>query len=151
MGRRRQRQLASSARNIADLIKPLEESGFQPIFDGKSLTGWDGDPGFWRIENGAIVGETATDKQPKQNTFLIWRGGTPGNFELKLEYRLTGYNSGIQYRSVELPDKKWAMKGYQADIDGVQQYTAKSMRSADGAFLRCADKPPTSEMARSRE
>jgi len=86
------------ARNIADLIKPLEESGFQPIFDGKSLTGWDGDPGFLAHREWRDVGETATDKQPKQNTFLIWRGGTPGNFELKLEYRLTGYNSGIQYR-----------------------------------------------------
>src|SRR5450755_2610601 len=77
---------------------PLEESGFTPIFDGKTLGGWDGDPNFWRIEDGALVGETAKDKQPAENTFLIWRGGKPGNFELKLDYKLTGYNSGIQIR-----------------------------------------------------
>ena len=116
-------------------ILPLEETGFQPIFDGKSLNGWDGDPNFWRVENGAIVGETAADKQPKQNTFLIWRGGSPANFELKLQYRLPAANSGIQYRSVELPDIKWAMKGYQADMDGAQQYTGQIYEERGRGFL----------------
>src|ERR1700676_5398004 len=101
------------------MVPPIQETGFQPIFDGKSLSGWDGDPAFWRVENGALVGQTTTEKQPAQNTFLIWRGGSPANFELRLEFRLTGYNSGIQFRSIELPDIKWAMKGYQADMDGV--------------------------------
>jgi hypothetical protein len=87
------------------------------------------------VENGAIVGETASGKQPKQNTFMIWRGGTPSNFELKLEYRLTGFNSGIQYRSVELPDIKWAMKGYQADIDGEQRYTGQIYEERGRGFL----------------
>jgi hypothetical protein len=121
--------------NLANLIKPLEETGFQSIFDGKSLSGWDGDPEFWRVENGSIVGQTQTDKQPKQNTFLIWRSGKTANFELKLQYRLTGFNSGIQYRSEELPDKKWAMKGYQADIDGVQQYTGQVYEERGRGFL----------------
>lgn len=116
-------------------IQPLEETDFQQIFDGKSLNGWDGDPNFWRVENGALVGETATDKQPKQNTFLIWRGGSPANFELKLEYRLTGFNSGIQYRSSELPDLKWAMKGYQADMDGAQQFTGQIYEERGRGFL----------------
>jgi hypothetical protein len=123
------------ARNTADLVKPLEESGFQPIFDGKSLSGWDGDPEFWRVEDGALVGQTTTAKQPKQNTFLIWRGGKPANFELKLQYRLTGFNSGIQYRSEELTDKKYAMKGYQADMDGVQQYTGQVYEERGRGFL----------------
>lgn len=121
--------------NLADLIKPLEESGYRTIFNGKSLDGWDGDPNFWRVENGAIVGETAKDKQPKQNTFIIWRGGSPANFELKLEYRLTGFNSGIQYRSIELPDIKWAMKGYQADMDGAQTYTGQIYEERGRGFL----------------
>ena len=94
-------------------IGPREETGFESIFDGKTLKGWDGDPAFWRVEDGAIVGQTLVDKQPKQNTFLIWRGGSPANFELKVQYKLTGFNSGIQYRSVELPNIKYAMKGYQ--------------------------------------
>lgn len=121
--------------NPATLIQPLEESGFQPIFDGKSLNGWEGDPTFWRVEDGAIVGQTAADKQPKQNTFLIWRGGTPGDFDLKLEYRLTGFNSGIQFRSAELPDLKYALKGYQADMDGAQQYTGQIYEERGRGFL----------------
>ncbi len=116
-------------------IGPLQESGFHPIFDGKSMSGWDGDPTFWRVEGGALVGQTTTEKQPQQNTFLIWRGGTPGDFELRLEYKLTGYNSGIQYRSVELPDIKWAMKGYQFDMDGEQQYTGQIYEERGRGFL----------------
>src|SRR5580765_6042283 len=116
-------------------VPPLEETGFQSIFDGKSLAGWDGDPGFWRVEGGALVGQTTTEKQPAQNTFLIWRGGSPADFELKLDFKLTGYNSGIQFRSVELPDIKWAMKGYQADMDGQQQYTGQIYEERGRGFL----------------
>ena len=121
--------------NIADLIKPLEETGFKPIFDGQTMKGWDGDPEFWRIEGGALVGQTTQEKQPKQNTFMIWRGGTPSDFELKLQYRLTGFNSGIQYRSVELPDIKYAMKGYQADIDGEQMFTGQIYEERGRGFM----------------
>src|SRR5262252_4679225 len=64
------------------MIPPIQESGFTPIFDGKSLNGWDGDPKFWRVEGGSIVGQTTADKQPDQNTFMIWRGGKPADFEL---------------------------------------------------------------------
>jgi Domain of Unknown Function (DUF1080) len=97
---------------------PDDNVGFVPIFDGKSLTGWDGDLQFWRVENGEIVGETTAEKVVKQNNFLIWRGGTVRDFELKLEFRINGTNSGIQYRSTELPNVgKWVLKGYQADID----------------------------------
>ena len=116
-------------------IVAVEESGFTSIFDGTSLKNWDGDSEFWRVENGAIVGETTKDHQPKQNTFIIWRGGTTSNFELKLDYKLTGFNSGIQYRSNELPDIKWAMKGYQADIDGEQRYTGQIYEERARGFL----------------
>ncbi len=125
----------SGARNPGPTIPPIEETGFRSIFDGKTMNGWDGDPQFWRIEGGALVGETTAEKQPKQNTFLIWRGGSPANFELKLEYRLTGFNSGIQYRSIELPDIKWAMKGYQADIDGEQRYTGQVYEERGRGFV----------------
>jgi len=117
------------------MVPPLEDTGFTPIFDGKSLAGWDGDLNFWRVEDGAIVGQTLTDKQPKQNTFCIWRGGTPGDFELTLDFRLTGFNSGIQFRSIELPDIKWAMKGYQADMDGEQRYTGQIYEERGRGFL----------------
>jgi hypothetical protein len=117
------------------IVPPLEETGFQPIFDGKTMAGWDGEPGFWRVEDGALVGQTTTEKQPAQNTFLIWRGGSPADFELKLQFKLTGFNSGIQIRSIELPDIKWAMKGYQADMDGAQQYTGQIYEERGRGFL----------------
>ena len=119
----------------AQQIPPIQETGYQPIFDGKTMRGWDGDPVFWRVENGALVGQTTTTKQPQQNTFLIWRGGAPADFELRCEFRLTGFNSGIQYRSVELPDIKWAMKGYQFDMDGEQRFTGQIYEERGRGFL----------------
>lgn len=119
-------------------VPPLAETGFQSIFDGKSLSGWDGDPDFWRVEDGEIVGETKADHQPKQNTFLIWRGAKPGDFEFRMQYKLTGAqaNSGLQYRSVELPDvAKWVLKGYQADIDVAQTYTGQLYEERGRTFL----------------
>lgn len=101
-----------------------DEDGFKPIFDGKTLDGWDGNPKFWRVEDGAIIGETTPDNPTPGNTFIIWRGGTPGDFELKLEYRLRNHNSGIQVRSFEDVDKygKWVVGGYQADIAEAVQF-----------------------------
>jgi hypothetical protein len=119
-------------------VGPLEESGFTPIFDGKSLASWDCDPDFWRVADGVMVGETTAEHQPKQNIFCIWKGGSPGDFDLKLQYKLTGVtgNSGVQYRSVELPEvAKWVMKGYQADIDGKQVYTGQIYEERGRAFL----------------
>ena len=82
-----------------------DEPGFQSIFDGKTLAGWEGNPTYWRVENGAIVGEIVPANVIKSNTFIVWRGGTPGDFELKLDYRITETgNSGINYRSVVVPD-----------------------------------------------
>jgi len=96
----------------------LADDGFKSIFDGKTLEGWDGNPAFWSVEDGAIVGQTTADNPTKGNTFLIWRGGEPADFELKIEYRLTNHNSGIQFRSFEDVEKygKWVIGGYQADI-----------------------------------
>ena len=103
--------------------EPDDVAGFVPIFDGKTLAGWDGDQTFWRAENGAIVGETTPEKVVKLNNFLIWRGGTVKDFELKVDFRINGTNSGIQYRSTELPEVgKWVLKGYQADMDFTQNY-----------------------------
>ena len=112
------------AGGVFPATQPDDTEGFVSIFDGKSLTGWDGDTTVWRVENGEIIGETTPEKQLKANSFLIWRGGTVRDFELKLEFRLNGTNSGIQYRSQELPSiSKWTLKGYQADIDFGGLYT----------------------------
>lgn len=96
-----------------------DEAGFEPIFDGKTLKGWEGDPKYWRVENGSLVGEVTPETILKQNSFLIWRGGVTGDFELKVEYRVSARgNSGINYRSVEVEGQRFALRGYQADIDG---------------------------------
>ena len=121
---------------LAAQIPALEEIGFRSIFDGKSLTGWDADPEYWRVESGVMIGETRTDHQPKQNTFSIWRGGRPADFELKAQYRITRGNSGFQYRSIERPDvAKWVLEGYQADIDAEQTYTGQLYEERGRGFL----------------
>ena len=123
----------------ADPLVLDDHAGFDAIFDGVSLKGWDGDPTFWRVENGAIVGESTPDRRVTQNTFVIWRGGEPGDFELKCEYRLTATNSGIQIRSIQLPPGadtgKWVMKGYQADIDYQNQFTGQIYEERGRGFL----------------
>ncbi|WP_162055092.1 3-keto-disaccharide hydrolase [Pontibacter pamirensis] len=104
-----------------------DEDGFVEIFDGKTLKGWEGDPAYWRAENGNLVGEVTPDKLLKNNTFIIWRGGQTEDFELKGEFRLTeNGNSGINYRSVEVDSIPYALSGYQADIDGRKRYTGQN-------------------------
>jgi hypothetical protein len=121
------------------LVEPMayeDRTGFVPIFDGTSLKGWDGDPTYWRVEAGAIVGESTTEKPLKANTFIIWRGGQPKDFELKVEFRLNATNSGVQYRSVELPEKgKWVLKGYQADLDFDNRWTGQLYEEQGRGFL----------------
>jgi hypothetical protein len=131
---------AQGARGGAPI--PFEDrTGFRSIFDGTSLQGWDGDPTFWRVEGGAIVGESTAQKVVAQNTFLIWRGGEPADFELKLEFRMNATNSGVQYRSVQLPEGgtekigRWVLKGYQADIDFNNQYTGMLYEERGRGFL----------------
>ena len=118
----------SSAQQSASTFASTEEPGFERIFDGKTLKGWGGDPKYWRVENGAMVGEITPETIVKQNTFIIWRGGVTRDFELKVEYRISARgNSGINYRSTEVPGQTFAMRGYQADIDG-QDRNARSLR-----------------------
>lgn len=111
------------AGGVFPATQPDDTEGFVPIFDGKTLNGWDGDTNFWRVENGEIVGETTVQNPIAANSFLIWRGGKVRDFELKVEFRMNGTNSGIQYRSLELPNiGKWVLKGYQADMDFTEGY-----------------------------
>src|SRR5688572_8990848 len=68
-----------------------DRTGFEPIFDG-TMKNWDGDPTYWKAENGMLVGETTAANALKENTFVIWRGGEPADFELKLEVRMSSTN-----------------------------------------------------------
>ena len=91
------------------------EPGFTSIFNGTDLTDWEGDKRFWRVENGAIVGQTTENNPTPKNTFLVYKGDTVDDFELRFQYRVQGGNSGIQYRSELL--SKWVVKGLQADFE----------------------------------
>lgn len=94
-----------------------EEPGFETLFNGVDLSGWDGNKAFWSVEDGTIVGQTSETNQPadKKNTFLIFRGDSFDDFELRFEYQVEGFNSGIQYRSIDTGD--FHVKGLQADFE----------------------------------
>ena len=116
--------LALFAAVLVPAIQAAEESdGFKRIFNGKDLSGWDGNPEFWSVKDGAIVGQTTKEKPTKGNTFIIWRDGTVDDFELRLKFKIVGGNSGIQYRSKEAENAKWVIGGYQADFEAGETYS----------------------------
>jgi hypothetical protein len=106
-----------------------DHAGYVSLFDGKTLTGWDGKPGVWSVEDGAIVGVSTPEKKAG-NTFLVYHGVEAKDFDLKLEIKVEwGGGSGVQYRSStgippgrvtgagEPPlDPRWVMIGPQADF-----------------------------------
>lgn len=105
------------------------EDGFQSMFNGTDLTGWDGSPELWSVKDGAIVGQTTAEHPAKSNTFLIWTNGTPSDFEMHASFRITANNdvgfanSGIQFRSKILDPSYWVVGGYQADMEAGPNYT----------------------------
>ena len=130
-----------------------DHDGWTQVFDGKTLNGWDGSPDVWHVEDGAIVGESSAE-HPSGTTNVIWRGGEPADFRLRLEMKLegSGANGGVQYRSSIVPPKirpipadatpevkqrmeqaqalaqkrgKWNMSGYQMDFDFANRYTGQ--------------------------
>lgn len=127
----------------SDRPSPIDgdEAGFSSIFNGKSLDGWEGDPAYWRVENGSLVGEITPATVVKSNTFIVWRGGRPRDFELRLDYRISAEgNSGINYRSVIIPDpvtpsNRFAMRGYQCDLDGRKRYPGNNYEEKGRLFL----------------
>jgi putative heme-binding domain-containing protein len=101
--------------------EPAHESPPREVFDGRSLAGWDGDPRFWSVEGGAIVGRSTPENPCTETTYLIWRGGEVVDFELTFEFRIEGGNSGVQFRSRETA--QWQVAGYQADIEDGPSWT----------------------------
>ena len=89
-----------------------QEAGFHPLFDGKTLNGWEGDPRLWRVENGELIGSTE-GVTLQANSFLIHENQF-GDFHLKLQVKLRNHNSGVQFRSERFPN--WVVHGLQADM-----------------------------------
>ena len=103
------------------------QDGFTAIFDGKSLEAWEFDPVYWSVKEGAMVGEITAETVLKNNTFIIWKGGEVGDFELKVDFWISeSGNSGVQYRSDRVIEVPFALRGYQADIDGGNLYTGQN-------------------------
>jgi hypothetical protein len=102
-------------------------AGETQLFNGKDLTGWEGNPKLWSVEDGAITGKTADsgDTRISHNTFLVWKGGTVGDFELTFQYRIEKGNSGVQYRSKVLDPGPFGpvVGGYQADFEAGKTYS----------------------------
>ena len=118
-------RILSPARLVGSLLAALtlgssalaEGPAAQSLFDGKTLTDWSGNLQYWRVQDGAITGEIPEGTKLTRNEWIWWKGVT-GDFDLSVEFRITGVpsaNSGIQYRSRRQPDGEAA--GYQADLD----------------------------------
>jgi Domain of Unknown Function (DUF1080) len=103
-----------------EVSSPEPPEGFKAVFNGRDLTGWEGNPAFWSVEDGCLTGKA--DGTLKFNRFLTWRGGKVKNFELRVKVKVspTG-NSGLQYRGTERPDLgESVVTGYQQDCRGHQ-------------------------------
>jgi len=101
------------------------------LFDGKTLKGWEGQPGFWSVKDGCITGQTTAEQPVKENTFLIWKDGQVSDFQLTFHYRIVdkdgaanGFgNSGVQYRSKVVKPEYSVVAGYQADMEVGKSYS----------------------------
>ena len=132
------------------LLAAALPSRAQPLFNGQNLDGWSGDPRLWRVENGVLIGETNdSDKSISTNSFLIWQGGKPGDFELEFQARVTASNnSGVQYRSEVLDPNAWVVSGYQMDLHPNPSYLGmlyeergRGIACERGQRVKLGDKP----------
>jgi hypothetical protein len=105
----------------ADQPEP-DVDGLITIFNGKDLTGWEGLEEYWTVKDGVISGHETKDKS--KQTFLVWQGGKPGDFELRFKYKFAtpDGNSGVQFRSKVLDPTSFRVGGYQADFDAKAGY-----------------------------
>lgn len=116
---------------LAGSLVAQTEPGFKSLFNGKDLSGWEGNLDLWSVQGGAITGKTPADPANPQksilthNTFLVYKGADVSDFELRLQYRIVAGNSGIQYRSKALDPGKFGpiIGGYQADFEAGTKYS----------------------------
>jgi len=113
---------------ILALSATFAQAGEKNLFNGKDLTGWKGQPGFWSVKDGALTGQSTAEMPVKENTFLIWDGEV-GDFELHFKYKIADVsgknsgNSGIQYRSKLMKPEYSVLSGYQADLEVGKTYS----------------------------
>jgi len=112
---------AMAADSLPPVPAPAEPAGMKVLFNGKDLTGWNGDSRLWSVKDGVIHGETTKEVPAKGNTFLILKDQKFGDFELRFTFRCNATNnSGVQYRSKHItegkPANEWVVRGYQHEI-----------------------------------
>lgn len=118
---------------------PATDTEAKSLFNGEDLGDWKGDDRFWRVEDGAIVGQTRKDNPAPHNTFLSYTGGEFDDFVLTFQYKVEGFNSGMQYRSRQKPDFKVA--GMQADFEakwhdgGIDKFTGMYFEEEGRMFM----------------
>jgi len=107
----------------------MAEDGFTSMFNGKDLTGWEGVMDLWSVKDGVIVGQTTLQNPAKENSFLVWTNGQPGDFEMRCSFKIMANNkvpfanSGVQYRSKVVKPSYFVVAGYQADMEVGTNYT----------------------------
>lgn len=114
-------------------------NGFASMFNGKDLTGWEGAPGWWEVRDGVLMSESTPEKPCNQSHYLYWKGGEPGDFEMRCQWRITGpANSGVQFRSEKRPN--WDTWGYQADMDAAGEYVGCLYQHVRGLVAQRGEK-----------
>ena len=118
-------RLVLTALALSATVALAQEPGFRSLFNGRDLTGWQGNPDLWSVQDGTIKGITKADPKLAHNTFLVWTNGNVDDFELRLSYKIVNGNSGIQYRSKVLREGKFGpiVGGYQADFEAGKTYS----------------------------
>lgn len=119
------RNLVLAVALCGSLVLHAAEEGFTSLFNGKDLSGWDGNSQIWSVKDGAITGVTKAEPKLTHNTFLVYTNGEVADFELRLSYRIVNGNSGIQYRSQVLRQGPFGpvVGGYQADFEAGKRYS----------------------------
>lgn len=113
----------------ANNSRGVSNDGFVRIFDGATLNNWVGDSTYWRVEDSCLVGVVTPATLLTRNTFIIYQGQMPQDFELKVNFNITAEgNSGINYRSEKIEGLPYALRGYQADLDGAENYTGSNYK-----------------------
>jgi hypothetical protein len=114
---------------LLSLLSTLAHAEPKSLFNGKDLTGWEGNPDLWSVQDGVITGKTTVEKPAAGNTFLIWKDGEVSDFEITFKYKMTPgdakkfVNSGLQFRSKIVDPAKWVVAGYQADLEYGPKYS----------------------------
>ncbi|MEX0724600.1 MAG: DUF1080 domain-containing protein [Gracilimonas sp.] len=119
-----------------DTSGAVNDTEFREILTENTLNEWSWNPEHWKFEDGILTGETTPNNIIIEHSFFVWDEGITKDFELKLEYKISPRgNSGINYRSERIQNKEFVLRGYQADLDGANEYTGQLYEDKGRAFL----------------